>query len=268
MMSAIGQLRFESLQTQLRASSGGAVVVDSTSALLVWEPKRVVAAYAVPVADVLGELIEAPDRTPAAEMPVVAMLGGPPVFDPRTPFAVHTTAGTSLDLQMTTGMLPDAAFRLEEPPLEGYVVLDFASFDTWLEEDEPMIGHPHDPFHRIDVRPRSRHVEVRLGDETLATSDRAHHLCEAMLPERFYLPADDVRLDLMTPSPTRTVCAYKGRASYLSVADSPDGVDIAWTYDDPLHDALDVAGEIAFFSERVDMVVDGVQRERPVSPWS
>lgn len=233
-----------------------------------WEPKRVVPSYAVPVDDVLAELIEAPERDPATELAVVSMLGGPRVLDPRTPFSVHTTGGASLDLRTPTGTLTDAAFRLDEPPLEGVTVLDFASFDRWLEEDEPMIGHPHDPFHRIDVRTCSRHVEVRLGDEPLATSDRAHHLCEAMLPERFYFPPGDVRLDLMSPSKTRTVCAYKGHAAYLTVDGSPDGVDIAWTYEDPLHDALAVKGEIAFFSERVDLVVGGVERQRPATPWS
>ncbi len=267
-MSAIGDLRFEPIQTRLRAISGGEVVADSTNALVVWEPKRVVPSYAVPVADVQGELAVAPERQPATERPVAVMLGGPPVLDPRTPFSVHTASGTSFDLRTPSGQLDDAVFRLDEPPLEEVVVLDFAGFDTWLEEEQEVVGHPHDPFHRIDVHRSSRHVEVRLGGETLALSTRAHHLSEAMLPDRFYIPRDDVRLDLLSPSPTRTVCAYKGHASYFSFDGSPEGVDIAWTYEDPLHDALDTAGDIAFFSERVDLIVDGVERERPVTPWS
>jgi hypothetical protein len=30
----------------------------------------------------------------------------------------------------------------------------------------------------------------------------------------------------------------------------------------------DLAGRIAFFNERVDVVVDGARMERPVTPWS
>jgi uncharacterized protein (DUF427 family) len=62
-----------------------------------------------------------------------------------------------------------------------------------------------------------------------------------------------------------TFCAYKGRASYYSGAGQDD---LAWTYRDPLHDAARVKDRIAFFNERVDLVVDGVAQERPVTPWS
>jgi hypothetical protein len=36
----------------------------------------------------------------------------------------------------------------------------------------------------------------------------------------------------------------------------------------PLREASEVAGRVAFFDERVDVVLDGVGRERPVTPWS
>jgi uncharacterized protein (DUF427 family) len=44
--------------------------------------------------------------------------------------------------------------------------------------------------------------------------------------------------------------------------------DLAWTYEQPLPEAARVAGLVAFFNERVDVVLDGVALERPQTPWS
>ena len=44
--------------------------------------------------------------------------------------------------------------------------------------------------------------------------------------------------------------------------------DIAWSYEHPLEEAAGVTGLIAFFDERIDVVLDGVRRPRPVTPWS
>jgi len=44
--------------------------------------------------------------------------------------------------------------------------------------------------------------------------------------------------------------------------------DLGWTYQQPLHDAAQVRGLIAFFNERLDVIVDGERLERPITPWS
>ena len=62
------------------------------------------------------------------------------------------------------------------------------------------------------------------------------------------------------PSDTRTSCAYKGQASYLSTATADD---VAWTYPEPLREAAEVTGRIAFFNERADVVVDGERLRAP-----
>jgi uncharacterized protein (DUF427 family) len=73
----------------------------------------------------------------------------------------------------------------------------------------------------------------------------------------------------LVPSPTRTCCAYKGQASYFSASAGGRLVpDIAWTYTDPRHDAAPVRDLIAFFDERVDVILDGERQARPVTPWS
>ena len=266
MMGELGALRYEPTEKRIRGTLGGTTVVDSTSALLVWEPKRVVPTYAVPAADVAAELIPSGERIDEpAGIPAMGapQLGDRPVLDPSIPFAVHTTTGEPLTAR--AGGAEAAAFRPSDPALDGYVLLEFEAFDAWYEEDEPNVAHPRDPFHRIDIVHSSRHVLVELDGATLAESTRPCLLFEPPLPVRCYLPRDDVRMDLLAPSETRTACAYKGQASYLSTATDDD---VAWYYPEPLREAAEVTGRIAFFNELADVVIDGERRERPVTPWS
>ena len=64
---------------------------------------------------------------------------------------MHTAEGQPVDVVHERQVLSGAGLRLADPDLGGYVVLDFDAFDSWWEEDEPNIGHPRDPFHRIDI---------------------------------------------------------------------------------------------------------------------
>ena len=266
-----GQLRHEPIGKRIRAVLGGGTVVDTTRALLVWEPRRIVPSYAVPDGDITAELVVADPAaadaagTLGARMPE---LYSRPVLDPSVPFAVHTAEGRPVDLSAGGQNRPGAGFYPADPDLAGYVVLDFAAFEAWYEEDELNVAHPRDPVHRIDVLPSSRQVRVELDGHVLAQSSRPTLLFETMLPTRYYLPPGDVRAEL-TPSGTRTYCAYTGQASYWSAAAGDRVVpDIAWTYQQPGHDAARVGGLIAFFNERLDVIVDGERLERPITPWS
>ena len=205
---------------------------------------------------------------PVEEHPFTVRQGAAPTtFDPRTGFGKHTSPGEELDVVTATATAPRAAFRPEDPDLAGYVVLDFGAFD-WLEDDEEIIGHPRDPFHRVDIRASFVDVEVALDGVMLARTNGAQLLYETMLPVRYYIPPGDVRLDLMQTTMKRTVCPYKGQASYWSYPGSRQGRNIAWSYDRRFRDAAQIHGLISFFNERVDLRVDGVLQARPVSPWS
>ncbi len=162
--------------------------------------------------------------------------------------------------------LSAAAFRPADPDLGGHVVIEHGAFERWFEEDEQIVGHPRDPFHRIDIRKSSRHVRIELDGTLLAESREPTLLFETHLPVRFYLPRADLSLEPV-PSAKRTVCAYKGEASHWSF-DLPDGADVAWTYDEPLVDAGQIEGLVAFYDEQVDVVLDGERRERPRTQWT
>jgi uncharacterized protein (DUF427 family) len=242
----ISQLRTTATPKRLRASRDGQVVVDTTDALLVWEPRRVVPEYAVPSDALTVALVDLPRR----EEPD----GLPPVLGPRH-FELHTCPGTPVAMRSEDGALVEVGFRPDDPDLGGRVVLDFSLF-SWVEEDQPVMGHAHDPWKRIDVLASDRHVVVELAGTVLADSRRPLALFETPMIPRWYLPPEDVRMDLLAPSQTHTVCAYKGRASYLS-SDLAGGTDIAWFYPEPLDDALRVRDHIAFWSERAVVTVDG-----------
>ena len=165
----------------------------------------------------------------------------------------------------------DAAWSYPEPiegapPLAGYVAFYWNKMDEWLEEDEPAIVHARDPYHRVDVLATSRHVRVSVNGETVAETTRGRWRCSRpACRTRWYFPREDVRLDLLTPSDTRTGCAYKGFASYWSVGDEDD---VVWSYPEPRREAERIRDHLAFFNERVDIEVDGELEERPVTQWS
>ena len=256
--SAMRELRQHPVLIRVRAEHDDTTVVDSGQARLVWEPRRIVSSYAVPVADITGTLVNPQPLTPEGR-------SLPPVLSPAQRFAVHSATGTAYDIETASGTLPGAAFVVDDPDLDGYAVLDWDAFTRWFEEGEEVRGHPREPFHSIRCLPSERHVVVEIDGQVVADTTRAVMLNETMLPPRWYIPREDVRMDLLTPSESHTVCAYKGQASYWSYGDV---ADIVWTYDDPRHEATPVRGLLSFYAEHTDYVIDGERIPRPVTEWS
>jgi hypothetical protein len=93
--AGVGSLRYEPSEERIRGTLGEEIVIDSRRAMLVWEPRRVVPTYAVPVEDVVGEINAAPLGDSAEPRPAgIAAMGAPRlgdrvVFDPTIPFSVH-----------------------------------------------------------------------------------------------------------------------------------------------------------------------------------
>jgi uncharacterized protein (DUF427 family) len=263
------RLRHEPARTRVRALLTSEVVVDSVEAVLVWEPQRVLPAYAVPREHVRGALFPAPPASAPPGPHGFRLANGQTVLDPSVPFAVHTTEGEPLSLHAAGQTRHGVAFQAADPDLRDHVILDFAGFDAWYEEDEPRLGHPPDILGRLDILPSSRSVRIELHGTLLAHSTRAYQLREhPILPVRCYLPPDDVRVPLR-PSPTRTHCPRKGEAGYWSFdLDGRTVHDLAWSYQDPRPQAALLAGLVCFFNERVEMSLDGRLQPRPLTPWT
>jgi uncharacterized protein (DUF427 family) len=138
------------------------------------------------------------------------------------------------------------------------------AIDQWLEEDEPIYGHPRDPYTRIDALRSSRHVRVELDGVLLAESHRPTILFETRLPARYYLPFSSVATDLLEPSESRSLCPYKGWASYWHVTVNEHRYDdFMWSYRTTFPESAAIVGLVAFYNEKVDLIVDGERLVRP-----
>jgi uncharacterized protein (DUF427 family) len=234
----------------IRGTVGGATVVDSRRSSFVWE-RRSFPLWFFPADDIAAELRPASDSSPRRG---------------ERPGVVHH------DLVVGDRVLPGAARSYPDSPdpsLADLVGIDWSAMDQWFEEETEVFVHPRSPYVRVDTLLSSRHVVVRVDGVVVADSTRPTLLFETRLPTRYYLPADDVRGDLLQPTATTTSCPYKGDARYWSL--TLDGVvheNVAWGYDAPLPESADVTGLICFYNERVDIEVDGVAEDRPSTQFS
>jgi uncharacterized protein (DUF427 family) len=232
---------------RVRGFIGTTVVFDTTRALYVWEwpfyPQ-----YYIPRADVRMELL-VPEgerhNTPQGE---------------SQRYALHA-AGVAR---------PKAARLIVDSPLDRLrdtIRFTWESLESWFEEDEEVFVHPRNPYTRVDALRSTRRVRVELGGAVLADSPAPVLVFETGLPTRYYVDPLAVRFDLLTPSKTRTECPYKGRTNgYWSVArDGAVHADLAWMYSFPTRQLLPIAGLVAFLNEKVDIFIDDVQQERPVT---
>ncbi len=158
----------------------------------------------------------------------------------------------------------------EGPHLEGYVAFYWDQMDAWYEEEERVYAHARDPYKRVDVLPSSRHVRIVLGGVTIADTRRPQLVLETGLPTRYYIPEQDVRMELLEPTEITTHCPYKGKATYWS-AKIGERVfkDIVWSYRDPLLACSPLARSLCLFNERVDAIyVDDELMAVPETIWS
>ena len=112
--------------------------------------------------------------------------------------------------------------------------------------------------HTVTTYPSDAHVEVVVDGVTIAESDHPILLEETGLPIRYYLPRDDVRMDLLRTTTFQTTCPFKGEASYWSL-DSGNGEvldGVVWSYEEPLPAAEGVRELLSFYPDRVDLRVD------------
>jgi len=242
-------LFIEGVHARIRGIADGETVVDSPNASLLHETGRL-PVYHFPSAEVrMDALVETGEREDSA----------------RGVLAWH-------DLRLDRRVEPRAAWTYPEPAvdwLEGLVAFRWSALDDWFAEAERLFGHPRDPYSRIDVCRTTRRVRISLDGVQLADSRRAKALFAAALPPRWDLPVEDVRTALLVPSAHVSTCAYKGHASYwhVRVGDRLEE-NLVWTYRDPAHDAEPVRDMLCFFSERVDLELDGEPQGRPQTQWS
>jgi uncharacterized protein (DUF427 family) len=235
---------------RVRAYFANQLLADSQRVLLVFETKRP-PVYWFPNADVRMDLLTV--KEPAA----------------------GASSGT-LRWQSNAGsrVADNVAWSYAEPsgdlaPLNGHIAFYWNAIDAWYEEDEEVFVHPRDPYTRVDTVHSARHVRVEVDGQVVAETNRPVMLFETGLPTRYYIPKLDVRMDLLESTNTVTHCPYKGAASYWSLrTGAKTYTDFVWSYPRPIPEIPKIENLLCFYNEKVDLYVDGVLQERPVSPFS
>jgi 3-hydroxy-9,10-secoandrosta-1,3,5(10)-triene-9,17-dione monooxygenase reductase component len=112
------------------------------------------------------------------------------------------------------------------------------------------------PLHKVEARATDDHVVVEAHGVVLADSRRPVVLSESGLPDRYYLPVEDVRTELLERSVRTTRCPYKGTATYWSARAGDELLtDVVWSYEDPIPEAEEIRGHLCFYAERLDVTV-------------
>jgi uncharacterized protein (DUF427 family) len=235
---------------RIRAYLGGELIVDTMGARYVWEWPHYPQFY-LPAADVRTGFVSAERGSESTS---------------RGAVTVH-------DLTVGDHVRPGAVRRLRESSVGGLsdtVRLEFAALDSWFEENEQIFVHPRDPYTRVDALRGSQPVRVEFHGLVLADSAAPVLVFETGLPTRYYLDRTDVDFTHLVATDTETQCPYKGRTSGYWSVDVGGRLhpDLAWTYDFPTRQVQPIAGLIAFYNEKVDLFVGGVEIPRPATHFS
>jgi uncharacterized protein (DUF427 family) len=103
-----------------------------------------------------------------------------------------------------------------------------------------------------------------MDGQTLADTTKARRVVETGGPPVYYIPAADVRLDLLDRSRHETTCEWKGQATYWSYRHGDRTVEnLAWSYEDPKPGFESIAGHLAFYAGLVDEAWVGDDRATP-----
>ena len=229
----------EPLRRRMRVKFGAEWIADSEDVVLLHEPGHYPVAY-FPVSAVTADVLE---------------------------LSEHTTRHRDLGLtswytvRAGTSSTPRAAWQHIELPgyagdLKGRLAFAWRAMDAFYEEDERIVGHAADPYHRIDIRQTSRHLIVRHQNRVIADSNRPLALYESGFAPRWYVPRDDVDASALIRSELQTFCPYKGMCGYWDIADAKSAV---WSYEDAWPEAGRISGMLSFEPDKIEVSLDGTR---------
>lgn len=227
----------EPLRRRMRVRFGEEWIADSENAVLLHEPGRYPVAY-FPKADIAAKALEPSDH--ASE---------------------HRDLGATRWYRVRAGErvaergawehteLADHAGELRER-----VAFAWRGMDAFYEEDERIVGHAADAYHRIDIRQASRRLVVRSGEKIVAETTHPVVLYESGFAPRWYVPREDIDESALVAVDTQTFCPYKGVCSYYDIA---GGHRAAWSYREAYTEVARVSGLISFEPDKVTVELDG-----------
>jgi uncharacterized protein (DUF427 family) len=229
----------EPLRRRLRVRFGGAWIADSERVVLLFEPGRYPVAY-FPETDIAADVLERIDHG-----------------------TLHQDLGRTSWFAVRSGdqVVQRAAWQHTDLPAHASELLSRVAFawramDAFYEEDERIVGHAADPYHRIDIRQTSRHLEVRHGEQVIADTTRSLVLYESGFAPRWYVPRADINESALALAKNQTFCPYKGICSYYDIGETRSA---AWGYPDAYPEVGRIANFVSFEPDIVTVHLDGTQ---------
>jgi uncharacterized protein (DUF427 family) len=226
-------LYLEPLRRRMSVELGGGIIARTDAAVLVFEPRRYPVAY-FPLADIAEGVLQPSDHE-----------------------STHPDLGTTIWFNVGEAGRRGAWQHVDPPAqaalLRATVAFAWHAMDAFYEEDERILGHAADPYHRLDIRRTSRHLVVRDDDRVVADSHAPRVLYESGFAPRWYVPRADIAADALHEVEGQTFCPYKGLASYYDVGDASQA---AWSYRSPFEEVARIADLVSFYPEKLEITID------------
>jgi uncharacterized protein (DUF427 family) len=227
----------EPLRRRMRVRFAGEWIADSEDVLLLHEPGHYPVAF-FPRDDVRpGVLVDEHRTTTHRELGDTAWFG--------------ITVG---DRTAARGAWQYVGLPKHADELRDRVGFAWRAMDAFYEEDERIVGHAADPYHRVDIRQSSRHLVVRDADRIVADTTRPLALYESGFAPRWYVARADVDESALSLTEDQTFCPYKGMASYYDIGQRSGA---AWSYREAWPEVARVTDFVSFEPDKVDVYLDG-----------
>ena len=230
----------ERLRRRMRVRFGGRWIADSENVLLLFEPGRYPVAY-FPETDLSPNILERAEY--ATKHPD---LGATSWFSVRASEQHFAARGAWQHTRLPT----------HASELQGHIAFAWRAMDAFYEEDERILGHAADSYHRIDIRQASRHLVVRLGERIVADTNRPMVLYESGFAPRWYVDRADIDESALTLVKFQTFCPYKGLCSYYTIGDARQA---AWSYPDAYTGVSRISNLVSFEPEIISVHLDGIK---------
>ncbi|HEX3845365.1 MAG TPA: DUF427 domain-containing protein [Steroidobacteraceae bacterium] len=227
----------EPLRRRLRVKLANEWIADSEDVLLLHEPGRYPVAFFT-LASIKPDVLVSENRTTQH-----------PDFGDTEWFTVTVGERRAMRAAWQFTALPEFAgvFRSR-------VAFAWRAMDAFYEEDERIVGHAADAYHRIDIRQSSRRLVVKDGARVIADTGRPVALYESGFAPRWYVPRQDIDGSALTPVEGQTFCPYKGLCSYYDIGDRRKA---AWSYLQAWQDAARISNFVSFEADTIEVSLDG-----------
>ncbi len=229
----------EPLRRRMRVRFADRWIADSEDVILLHEPGRYPVAY-FPVGDIEAGILAADDRVTQHQ----------DLGETRWFTAKVAERETNHSAWQHTALPPHAAV------LEDRLAFAWRAMDAFYEEDERIVGHAADSYHRIDIRSTSRHLVVRNGEQVIAETKHPLAVYESGFAPRWYVAREDINEAALTLVDLQTFCPYKGICSYYDIGGRQRA---AWSYLNAWPEVGRVTNLVSFEPDKIDVYLDGKQ---------